>query len=202
MADTSLVKMSQLSTALTRVKTELDKLDDKTFSSAKVENDKLYFYSSTDKTGTPIDSVDLPVERFLDQTKTGFVQSFNFSSVTYSGATDPNLNGKPVLVLAVKGETAGSINYSFLNLETLIDTYTAANAGISIAGSSIGVQLSADAGNILSIANDGLKGEMKVTGATQGNFAIFGANGAIIDSGFAVAADSEITTMLTTIFGA
>ena len=69
----------------------------------------------------------LPVEMFLDQAKTRFVQSFAFTQETYPGGTDPNLNGKPVLVLALKGidhnnNDAETTTYSFLNMETLVDT--------------------------------------------------------------------------------
>ena len=197
----NLVKVSQLQTALTRVKTELDALDGKTFSSVDVSGGKINFYATTDHSGTALESIDLPEEIFLDQTQTTFVQSFAFSSLTYPGATNPNLEGKPVFVLAVKGDktTNPTLTYSFVNLEGLIKTYTA-GAGIGISNDTINVSLSSDSGNILSIANDGLLGEMKVSGATQGNFAIFGANGAIEDSGFTVAADSLVSAMIDGVF--
>lgn len=77
----------------------------------------------------------------------------------------------------------------FVNLENLINVYTAANAGITISGYSIGANVSATAGNLLSIANDGLlvghddSKVDKVTTATVGNIVVFGASGAIVDSG-------------------
>lgn len=199
----NLVKLSQLQTALTRVKTELDTLDAHNFGDAAVENGQIKFFAQVGDT-TPIKTVDLPEELFLDQVRTTFVADFLFSSASYPGATNPNLDGKPVLVLAVKGDktTNPTLTYSFVNLEHLVDTYAPLNAGIQISGYSIGVSLSPDTGNILSIAGNGLKGEAKVAGATQGNFAVFGANGAIVDSGFTVASDTDINTMLTTVFGA
>lgn len=200
----NLVKLGQLQTSLTRVKTELDNLDARNFGGVTVANGKINFFATSDTTQTALASVDLPKDLYLDQVKTTFVENFAFSTSTYTDAINPNLDGKPVLVLAVKGDktTNPTLTYSFINLETLVDTYAALNAGIQISGYSIGVQLSAGAGNILSIANDGLKGEIKVTGATQGDFATFGTNGAIVDSGFTVASDSDINTMLTGVFGA
>ena len=206
MADTdNLLKVSQFQTSLTRVKAVIDELDGRKFQKVTVSANglQMQFWTSDDTTGTPAATVDFPEEIFLDQLQTKFVQNFAFSAATYPGATNPNLDGKPVFVLAVKGdkEANPTLTFSFVNLEGLVKTYTAQNAGISIAGTSIGVNLSANAGNILSIANDGLLGEMKVDGATQGNFAIFGASGAIVDSGFTVASDTTINTMLNSIFG-
>ena len=199
----NIVNVSQLQTSLTRVKAVIDELDGRKLENVTVTGNTINFWTSDDTTGTPAATVDFPEEIFLDQLQTKFVQNFAFSTATYPGATNPNLDGKPVFVLAVKGdkETNPTLTFSFVNLEGLIKTYSAQNAGISIAGDSIGIQLSAQAGNILSIANDGLLAEMKVDGAVQGNFAIFGASGAIVDSGFTVAGDSAINTMLNSIFG-
>lgn len=77
----------------------------------------------------------LPEEQFLDLTKTEFVESFTWSSTTYPGSTNPNLNGKPVLVLALKDED-GNVAYSFINLEDLIDVYTGTDP-ITVSGSNI-----------------------------------------------------------------
>lgn len=198
----NIVKISQFQTSLTRVKAVIDELDGRKLEKVTVSGNTIYFWTSDDTTGTAAYSVDFPEEIFLDQVRTVFVQSFAWSNATYPGSTNPNLDGKPVFVLAVKGdkETNPALTFSFVNLEGLIVTYTA-GGGISIAGTSIAVNLSANAGNILSIANDGLLGEMKVPGATQGNFAIFGASGAIVDSGFTVAGDSAINAMLNSVFG-
>lgn len=198
----NLATVAHVTTLAQRVKSELDTLDGKTFSSAKVEDGKIKFFSSADKTGTALDSIDLPEEIFLDQTQTTFVQNFTFSAATYPGATDPNLAGKPVLVLAVKGDktTNPTINYSFINLESLIDTYTAGN-GISINDHVVAVKIDSAAGNLLSASASGLKAEMKLSGATQGNIAVFDANGAIVDSGFTVATDADVSTAINNIFG-
>ena len=198
----NLVKFSQFQTGLTRVKAVIDELNGRKIENITVSGNTIQFWTTDDTTGTPDYTVDFPEEIFLDQVRTVFVQNFAWSNASYPGSTNPNLDGKPVFVLAVKGdkETNPTLTFSFVNLEGLIVTYTAGD-GISIAGTSIAVSLSATAGNILSIANDGLLGEMKVSGATQGNFATFGANGAIVDSGFTVAGDSAISAMLDSVFG-
>lgn len=67
----------------------------------------------------------LPKEQFLDLTKTTFVQSFAWSSKSYPGSTNPSLEGKPVLVLALKNSSDNTVAYSFLNMYELVDTYTA-----------------------------------------------------------------------------
>lgn len=77
----------------------------------------------------------LPEEQFLDLTKTEFVENFTWSNTTYPGSTNPNLNGKPVLVLALKDED-GNVAYSFINLEDLIDVYTGTSP-ITVSGNTI-----------------------------------------------------------------
>lgn len=62
-------------------------------------------------------------------TKTTFVAKFKFDAATYPGATDPKLDGKPVMVLAVKGENPDSCTYSFLSMAALVDTYKAKVTG-------------------------------------------------------------------------
>lgn len=84
-----------------------------------VDGNTVNFYTSTDKSGTAAFSVDFPSELFLDQTKTTFVAKFKFDAATYPGATDPKLDGKPVMVLAVKGENPDSCTYSFLSMAAL-----------------------------------------------------------------------------------
>lgn len=78
----------------------------------------------------------LPKEQFLDLTKTTFVQSFTWSSTTYPGSTNPKLNGKPVLVLALKNSSDNTVAYSFLNMYELVDTYTA-DSPINVSGRKI-----------------------------------------------------------------
>ena len=164
----------------------------------KVTGNTVNFYTNTDMTGAAAFSMDFPTEMFLDQTKTAFSSKFKFSGTTYPGATDPKLDGKPVMVLAVKGENPGSCTYSFLNMAALVDTYTAKATGkdasttITIAGYEVEVKvnISAAAGNALVLKADGLyvaaidqsaKAD-KVTGATAGNFAGLDANGNLTDS--------------------
>ena len=167
----------------------------------------------------------LPVEMFLDQAKTRFVQSFAFTQEMYPGGTDPNLNGKPVLVLALKGidhnnNDAETTTYSFLNMETLVDTYTA-KAGdsakiLNIAGYEIEVKIDPSNDNAIEVTANGLKVNIsgkadKVVNATAGHVASLDANGNLADSGVIaanilttadVATDAEATEMIDEIFGA
>ena len=78
----------------------------------------------------------LPKEQFLDLTKTEFVQSFTWAGEEYPGSTDPSLEGKPVLVLALKNSNNNTVAYSFLNMYELADTYTA-DSPIVITGRNI-----------------------------------------------------------------
>ena len=129
-----------------------------------VDGNTVNFYTSTDKSGTAAFSVDFPSELFLDQTKTTFVAKFKFDAATYPGATDPKLDGKPVMVLAVKGENPNSCTYSFLSMAALVDTYKAKAVGkdasttVTIAGYEVDVKVnvSAAAGNALVLKDDGL----------------------------------------------
>ncbi len=169
---------------------------------------------------------DLPGEMFLDQLGTKFVPSFAFNAATYPGATNPSLEGKPVLVLAVKGvdNTAPSdsskqtISYSFLDMAALVDDYTA-KAGdsakiLTIAGREIEIKISAVADNAITVQQDGLHVNIstkadKVSGATADNVPALDANGNITDSGIAkgnilqvanVALDTEVAEMINEVF--
>lgn len=161
-----------------------------------VDGNTVNFYTSTDKSGTAAFSVDFPSELFLDQTKTTFVQKFAFSTETYPGATDPKLAGKPVMVLAVKGQNPDSCSYSFLDMSALVDTYKAKATGkdasttVTIAGYEVDVKVnvSAAAGNALVLKDDGLYVDIsgkadKVKNATAGNFAALDESGNLTDSG-------------------
>lgn len=171
------------------------------FKSGKVDGNTVSLYTSADKTGAPALTFDFPAEMFLDQTKTTFVPKFTFSEDTYPGATNPNLNNKPVMVLAVKGD-GDSVTYSFLNMAALVDTYAAKTEGkdasttITISGYEVEVKvnISAQEGNQLQLKNDGLyvpppaavdlsDKTDKVTGATAGHLAALDANGNLTDSG-------------------
>lgn len=161
-----LTKLGALEALANRVKTELDEVKQETESaikSGKVDGNTVSLYTTADSTGTAAFTFDIPEELFLDQTKTAFVGNFAWSETTYPGSTDPELNGKPVMVLAVKGE-GGSTNYSFLDMAKLVDTYTAKTDGkdasttVEISGYEIDVKvnISAEEGNQLQLKPDGL----------------------------------------------
>lgn len=78
----------------------------------------------------------LPKEQFLDLTQTTFVQSFAWAGEEYPGSTNPNLEGKPVLVLALKNSSDNTVTYSFLNMYELVDTYEA-DSPIKVSGRKI-----------------------------------------------------------------
>ena len=156
----------------------------------------------------------LPTEQFLDQTKTNFEPSFTWSAATYPGSTDPSLNGKPVMVLAIKGvdnanPSTVTTSFSFLDMTALVDTYTA-KAGdstkvLNISGYEIEVKFDPSNNNHISVTNNGLMVDVsdkadKVVNATAGNIATLDANGNLVDSGRTFAEDSEITDMLADVF--
>lgn len=177
------------------------------FKSVGITDSKISFYTNATKTGEPAAAIDLPADMVLDLAKTGMVDSFAWSETTYPGSTDPSLEGKPVLVMAVKADEG--TNYSFLNMEKLVDVYTAAagdgSATVTIDGFTVkvNVNISAEAGNQLQKKADGLyvpaptptdiSGKADVVeGATAGNLAGLDADGNLTDSGLAA------TKMLTT----
>ena len=114
----------------------------------------------------------LPTEMFLDQAKTAFIPSFAFNGTTYAGASNPNLDGKSVLVLAVKGidhtnNNAETTTYSFLDVSTLVDTYSTAAGNsskvLSIAGYTVTFNVSADTNNAVEVLNDGIAVRVSTT---------------------------------------
>lgn len=163
---TTYVTLQNLKTYDGNLKTYID--SDKTKSiKGYLKKDNTWNFYNTDaptEDSTPIFSIDVPVEYFLDQTKTTFVQEFTWSAETYVGSTDPSLEGKPVWVMAVKGDD-NTVTYSFVNLETLVDVYTAKETNsITVVVSdtneiSADVKISAEEGNILSAKEDGLFAE-------------------------------------------
>lgn len=168
------------------------------FKSGKVEGNKVKLFTSTDKTGVAAFEFDFPVEMVLDQAKTAFVPQFTWSLETYPGSEDPGLNGKPVMVLAVKGSD-GSVTYSFMGMASLVDTYKAKVSGkdasttVTIAGYEVDVKVnvSKEPNNVLEARADGLyvpktdiSGKAdKVQPAVDGNFAGLDASGNLTDSG-------------------
>jgi len=186
---------------LTALETKLSAGINASFKSLKVEGNTVSFYTTTDQTGTAAATMDFPAEYFLDQAKTTLVDNFTWAEAAYPGSTDPGLNGKPVLVLAVKGD-ADAVTYSFLNMEKLMNVYTAkteskdASTTVTIDGYEIDVKvnISAAEGNQLQMKDDGLYVPVpaavdlsakadKVTGATAGNLSGLDANGNLTDSG-------------------
>jgi len=178
--------------------------------SGSVTNNTVSFFTSADASGTAAFSFDFPSELVLDQLKTTFVANFAFNATTYAGATDPNLNGKPVLVIAVKDtNAAGAVTttYSFLNMEQLVDVYTAANNSININGYQVSVKISSTTGNRLTLGADGLMVDVsdkadKAANATAGDVATLDANGNLTDSGHGIATSTEVNAMLTEVWGA
>lgn len=199
-----LVKLASLKALAEKVNTELTPVKaaaTAAFKSGKVEGNKVKIFTTTDKTGAAAFEFDFPVEMVLDQAKTAFVPKFTWSLETYPGTEDPNLNDKPVMVLAVKGSD-GSVAYSFMGMAALVDTYKAKVAGkdasttVTIAGYEVDVKvnISKDPDNVLEARADGLyvpkpketdiSGKAdKVQPAVDGNFAGLDASGNLVDSG-------------------
>lgn len=141
-----------------KLDTVISEGDAKSFKAVDYTNNTLKFYKTEEKSDSPVE-IALPEEMFLDQAKTAFVENFAWSEETYPGSTNPSLDGKPVMVLAVKGDT--STSYSFVNLERLVDVYTGAETTtntVTVADGSIKVdaKISAETGNILETKTDGL----------------------------------------------
>lgn len=167
----------------------------KAFKSGKVEGNTVKLFTSADQTGEAAFSFDFPAELFLDQAKTGFVPEFAFSAETYPGAEDPGLDGKPVMVLAVKDKEgeAETVTYSFLDMTKLVDTYKAkagdGSATVTVDGYeiSVNVNISEKEGNALQKDENGALyvAPVKVADATDGNLVGMDADGNLTDSGVA-----------------
>jgi len=187
----NLTNLGQLKKLAQRTKTEIDAL--KTglagaLKSATYDNNTLSLFTTADHSGAAAFSFNLPEEMFLDQAHTEFVGDFEWSSTDYPGSTDPNLDGKPVMVLAVKGDAANP-TYSFIDMEALVDTYTANDDSVTVGSYKIAVKIDDTAGNALTlVAGKGLRVDIsgkadKVVDAVSGNFAGLDANGNLTDSG-------------------
>lgn len=121
-----LVKLEQLVTYDTLIKQFISTESGKAVKAIGFSSDglKMLCYKTEDKSDTPVE-VDIPAELlkdwFFDVTKSGVVENFEWSETTYPDTTDPDLDGKPVIVFALsKGEDT---HYSFASLAGLIDTY-------------------------------------------------------------------------------
>ena len=145
---------------LEQVKKYIDVKDSAAIKSVDVQGNTWKFYTTEDKSGEPVRVVDLPEEMFLDQAKTTFVSEFAWSADTYPDSIDPNLEGKPVFVLAVKGDT--SVKYSFVSLEAMFVVYTGDSTGsadVEVSDDnkiSATVKISAEAGNTVVVKDDGI----------------------------------------------
>lgn len=155
MANEKLVTLDQLSI----VKTYVDTTDAKSIKSADYADNKISLYTTADKSGTAAIELDLPEEMVLDLAKTTLVDEFAWNEATYPNSTDPSLDGKPVLVLAVKGDK--TVSYSFIALDTIVKPYTGGTtdtAAVAVADGAIkaDVKVSAEEGNALVKKPDGL----------------------------------------------
>jgi hypothetical protein len=202
-----LINLSLLSQYHGLNKTYIDTADTKSIKAATYADNTLKFFKTEDASGEAAYSFNLPEEMFLDQAKTEFVNNFSWSELSYPGSQNPELDGKPVLVLAVKDEEGG-LTFSFVSLEKLIDIYTGeatSTATVSVSADNkitTNVKISTTTGNVLTVDDNGLfvptppvtdiSGKAdKVTGATEGNFAGLDVDGNLTDSG-SKAADFEV----------
>lgn len=109
---------------LTNLKSWID--SDKNIALKKVllKNNSLLFYKNPNAvdTDTAEYSIDLPIEKHLDLSLTEIVSEYSWTEELYPNSDNPNLDGKPVLVLAVRGVMEGedgsdTITYKFLDME-------------------------------------------------------------------------------------
>lgn len=143
-------------------------------------------------TGEVLKYFNLPEEIYLRSIGTTFVPNFTWSVLTYPNSINPNLNGKPVLVLHIKGDSLDSPyeDWGFCNLEDLIDLYVPADPSIAISDNSIKAAISSDTNNLLTLKNNGLfvisdtTKVDKVDNATAGNIVELDTAGNIVDSGY------------------
>ena len=194
---------------------------DKAIKYVAVSGNTISFFTSEDGTSTAAFTVDFPTELFLDQTRTQFVSNFAFSAASYPGAVNPSLDGKPVLVFAVKNttdRTSGTANdtfsYSFMDMSTLVDTYETAQ-GVSsqvltINGYTVTFNISSTAGNIIKSDAGGIYATNRLPSYTEGNIVTSDTNGAPQDGGIPastllvdgdVATSAEVAEMLAEVFG-
>lgn len=230
-----LANLEQLGLLGTAVKGITDALRTDVNASVKslvVNGNTVELYTGANGTGTKAGEFNFPKELFLDAAGTTFVPNFTWSSASYPGSTDPSLNGKPVIVLAVRtttdyqrsGVAGDTINYSFIDVSSLVDTYTVNTANgdtvsskvLTINGYTVKFNISSATGNGLVANADGLYVDTaskadKVTGATSGNIAGLDANGNLTDSGIAgtdvllaseyLATNTEATSVINTALG-
>ena len=144
-------------------------------------------------------------ETALDNSKSAFIPNFAFNAVTYPGANDPNLNGKPVLVLAVKtvdhtNNNAETFSYLFLNFAPLVvdisgkaDKATSATANNFAAFDANGNPVDSN------IAKSTVA--IKAPNPTAGHIPALDANGNAVDNGHTIGTVSQIQTMILNTLG-
>lgn len=141
------------------VKNYIDRKDVKNIKSAEFVDDTLKFYASEDKSGEAIAEFTLPEETFLDGSKTEIVSDFSWSKTKYPKSTDPELDGKAVIVFAVKaGKT---VRYSFVSLDFVVSRLTGGDtesASISVTNDvvTLSVKVSELSDNRIVLKDDGL----------------------------------------------
>lgn len=143
--NTTVKQTEKLATLLLNRINSLTASDADALKFVKLEDSTLKFYRTVETENVePAFELSLPEEYFLDQASTKFIQDFKFADGNYpEGTVDPGLDGKPVMVLAVKGQKSATATYSFVDLAALSDTGKADK----ISGGT--------AGNIAVIAEDG-----------------------------------------------
>lgn len=144
---------------LTIVKEYVDNNNEGSIKGVNYANNTISFYDNPENSGSPLKTISLPEEMVIDLTKSTVVSSFAWSNETYPGSTNPNLDGKPVFVLAVKGDT--SVTYSFVTLADIAksisgDSTTTMTTEVAEGKVKANVKISAQEGNALTVAADGL----------------------------------------------
>lgn len=199
MANEKFVTLTQLGT----VKGYIDAKDEKAIKSAKYEGNVISLYTTEDKSGSPVATLNLPEEMYLDQTKTTVVDNFAWSNTLYPGSTNPNLDGKAVLVLAVKGDS--SVTYSFASLGDIVTAITGeatstATTTVSDGKAKVDVKISSEADNALVAKTDGLyvnipDAEVPIS-AELGNAIINKADGIYVSiPEISIATDEEVNAL-------
>lgn len=158
--ENAVAKLKHLGALAQKTKAAIDAVDSKyakAFQSLSVSGNTVSFFASTDGTGTAVATLDFPEELFLQQAGTEIVENFAWSAVAYPNSTNPSLEGKTVLVLAVKGDaTNPTVKYSFVDMAKVARAINAGDNSINVNGNTLSVKISAVTGNLLELKSDGL----------------------------------------------
>lgn len=141
------------------VKNYIDSKDVLNIKSAEFVDDTIRLYASSDKSGEAVAEIALPDETFLDGKKTRLVSDFSWSTTEYPKSTNPELDGKTVLVLAVKSRR--TVRYSFISLDSVIAKLVGGeteSTSVSVADDvvTLSVKVSELSGNRIIMKDDGL----------------------------------------------